>query len=96
MDVCAVCTDPDAAGLLHAAGFAVVLLGPSGEDPGRLAATLRASGAVPVAVFAGDPDDATDVAAATAMAEEQFRAAPVLVSSPPDARALIASSPHGG
>ena len=96
MDVCAICTDPAAAELLHAAGFAVVLLGPPGAELGRLAAALRASRAGPLAVFAGDPSSAADLAAASEMGLEQFRVAAVVVSSPHDARALIASSPHGG
>jgi NAD(P)-dependent dehydrogenase (short-subunit alcohol dehydrogenase family) len=96
MDVCAVCTDAAAARLLHAAGFAVVLLGPPGPELGRLAAALRASRATPFAVFAGDASDPADLAAASEMAREQFRAACVVVSSPDGARALIAFSAHGG
>ena len=96
MDVCAVCTDPAAAELLHAAGYAVVLLGPPEAGLGRLAAALRAARPGPVAVFAGDPSSAGDQAAASEMAREQFRVDAVVVSSPLDARALIASAPHGG
>jgi hypothetical protein len=91
MDVCAVCTDTAAASVLHRAGLPVVLLGPAGGDLGRLAAALRRSGTARVAVFVGDPHLAADRDAAAAMAEEQFRAAPVMVSSPLAARALVAS-----
>jgi hypothetical protein len=96
MDVCAVCTDRAAARVLHRAGLPVVLLGPPGADLGRLAAALRASGTARVAVFVGDPNLAADRDAATAMAEEQFRAAAVVVSSPLEARALVASMPGRG
>jgi hypothetical protein len=91
---CAVCTDAAAARRLWAGGLALVLFGSDAAGLGRLAAALRAVGAGRVAVFVGDPAVEVDRAAALAMAQEQFGATPVLVSSPAQARALVAAG-HG-
>jgi D-serine deaminase-like pyridoxal phosphate-dependent protein len=88
----AVCTDGAAARLLCAGGVAQVLLGSDGGKLGALVAALRAAGPGRVAVFAGDPADAADQAAALAMAQEQFGGTPVLVSSPAQARVMQAAS----
>jgi hypothetical protein len=97
MPVCAVCTDPVAARLVHAAGVAVVLLGVDGAELGRAAVALAAAGPGRVAVFVGDGHRAGDLDAARAMAEEQFRLPAVVVTTPADATSLLASLPgHGG
>jgi hypothetical protein len=71
--------------------LAVVLLGSDGARLGHQAATLRAVGPGRVAVFAGDPAEAADRGAALDMAREQFGAEPELVSSPAQARAIVAA-----
>jgi hypothetical protein len=93
MAACAVCTDIGAAQVLQAAGVAVVMMGLDSAALGRRAAELRetASSGGRVAIFVGDPDDPADLSSALVMAQEQFGATPVVVSSAVEARAMVAS-----
>lgn len=90
----AVCRHVAAARVLHQAGVAVVVIGPDSTGLGRVAAELRAEGPGRIAVFVGDPDDPADRDQAAVMAEEQFGVVPVWVTSPAQARALLASRPN--
>jgi hypothetical protein len=76
--------------------MAVVLFGSDAARLGHRAAALRALGSGRVAVFAGDPGEAADRAAVLDMAREQFGAEPVQVSSPDQARAMVAAGRAGG
>jgi NAD(P)-dependent dehydrogenase (short-subunit alcohol dehydrogenase family) len=82
--------------VLCAAGLPQVLLGRDGAKLGSLAAALRAAGPGRVAVFAGDPADEADRAAALAMAQEQFGGVAVVVSSAAQARSMVAALEDGG
>jgi len=78
----AVCFDVGVAELLLDSGFGVVIMGADAS----LASRRR------LAIFIGDPRDETALLAAIAMATEQFGAAPSVVRSLDEARALLGRS----
>jgi hypothetical protein len=101
VEATAVCLDLEAARILVAAGLGVVLFGFPGQAGGRALADLRGAGNRRLAVFAGDQANGLDLAAAVAMATEQFGATPAVVGSADEARAVLralrsAASPAAG
>jgi hypothetical protein len=93
---CAVCGDVESARVLLDGGVNVVLVGGRDGALGKAMANLRAAVGRPglprLAAFVGELDDTAVLAAALAMAAEQFGAAAVVVGSPAEARDLVGAS----